>query len=140
MTSFYCAATIINMMTLNKYGVPYWIILLASVIALAGTATGLAELFSPGTLFETSGTELDSLSRSWGARNFAISATMGAAIYLQKKIGYIVAFTGAFFVGVGDIINSLVESDRQFIWFSLILFALNSTALWTLKDAITTED
>lgn len=88
-------------------GVPIWITIVAILFGVMGTYLGINGLINPDSavgFIEGA----DVLALSWAGRNLGVGMVLVVAVLMRTASGYAVAFGGAMFRELGDIVASTV--------------------------------
>ncbi len=116
-------------------GIPYWITVFAAINVVVGCVLGFGALFEPTQALDyVDGA--DALGRTWGGRNAGFA--MALAIFLKHPAAYTVAFAGAAFRDVGDLVNVLVERPFELaplIFVTLLLGIILSAFIASFTQA-----
>ncbi|MEM7142139.1 MAG: hypothetical protein AAF548_14035 [Actinomycetota bacterium] len=111
----------------NDHGVARWVVFVAGLLAVFGTLIGLVAFFGPDS-FAGEAIDATGLARSWGARNAALAAAMGAAALVGRPEAFLVSFTGAAGREIGDLVNGIVEADGTWI-VAVVVLAIDLAAI-----------
>lgn len=90
--------------------VPAWITVLAALLGLYCTITGVVGLFDPSSVPEFI-TGADNLGTAWSGRMAGTGVVLLLAIALQSVAAYTVAFAAAIFRELGDAIVAASETS-----------------------------
>ncbi len=87
-------------------GIPIWVTVIAVLVGAMGTFLGVTALLDPTTAVGYID-GADVMALSWAGRNIGVAVALLAAVLMRNASGYAVAFAGAMFREVGDIVASL---------------------------------
>lgn len=101
-------------------GVPIPITLFAALMGIGGTIIGVQALIDPTTAIEfVDGA--DKMGIAWGGRNLGLGVSMIAAVLFRHSAGYAVAFSGAIWREVSDLIAGLSDGGSLNVPFAAVL-------------------
>lgn len=101
-------------------GVPLPITLLALVMGIGGTVIGIQALIDPTTALDFID-GADKMGTAWGGRNLGLGAASLAAVLLRNVAGYAVAFAGAIWREISDLIAGTMDGGSLNIPFAILL-------------------
>lgn len=115
-------------MSIRANGIPLWITILAIVLALYCTATGVLGLFDPSTV----GAYIpgaDNLAVTWSGRMAGTGAALAVAVFLRSANAYAVAFAASIMRELGDAIEAMSGTSDGFpVVVVLLILALDIVA------------
>lgn len=100
-------------------GVPLPITLLAALMGIGGTIIGIGALFDPTSAIEfVDGA--DKLATSWAGRNMGLGIASIVAVLLRNPAGYVVAFGGAIWREVSDLVAGMIDGGSLNVPFAIV--------------------
>jgi hypothetical protein len=101
-------------------GVPLVITLFAFLMGVGGTIIGIQALVDPTTAIDfVDGA--DKMGTAWGGRNLGLGVASLAAVLLRNVGGYAVAFAGAIWREVSDLIAGMSDGGSLNVPFAIVL-------------------
>lgn len=101
-------------------GVPIPITLFAALMGVGGTVIGVQALIDPTTAIDfVDGA--DKMGTAWAGRNLGLGVAMIAAVLFRHSAGYAVAFSGAIWREVSDLIAGLSDGGSLNVPFAVVL-------------------
>ncbi len=105
---------------IKAHGIPLPITLLAALMGVGGSIIGIAALLDPTTAIDfVDGA--DKLGTSWAGRNLGLGIASIAAVVLRNPAGYVVAFSGAIWREVSDLIAGMMDGGSLNVPFAIVL-------------------
>lgn len=109
-----------DMKFIKAPGVPLPITLLAALMGIGGTIIGIGALLDPSAAIDfVDGA--DKLGTSWAGRNLGLGIASILAVLLRNSAGYVVAFGGAIWREVSDLIAGTIDGGSLNIPFAIVL-------------------
>lgn len=101
-------------------GVPLVITIFGILMGIGGTVIGIQAMVDPTTAIDfVDGA--DKMGTAWGGRNTGLGVAMLAAVLLRSVGGYAVAFAGAIWRELSDVIAGLYDGGSLNVPFTVIL-------------------
>lgn len=101
-------------------GVPLVITVFATLMGVGGTIIGIQALLDPTTAIDfVEGA--DKMGTAWGGRNLGLGVASLAAVLLRNVAGYSVAFAGAIWREVSDLIAGMSDGGSLNVPFAIVL-------------------
>jgi len=101
-------------------GVPLVITLFCILMGVGGTVIGIGALLDPSSALDfVDGA--DKMGIAWGGRNMGLGVAMLAAVLFRSSAGYAVAFSGAIWREVSDLIAGMSEGGSLNVPFAFVL-------------------
>lgn len=109
-----------DMKFIKAAGVPLPITLLAALMGIGGTIIGIGAVLDPSTAIDFID-GADKLGTSWGGRNLGLGVASIAAVLLRNSAAYVVAFSGAIWREISDLIAGMIDGGSLNVPFAFVL-------------------
>lgn len=101
-------------------GVPLAITLFTILMGVGGTIIGVLALLDPTTVVDfVDGA--DKMGTAWAGRNLGLGFAMLVAVALRNSAGYAVAFSGAVWREISDLVAGLSDGGSLNVPFAIVL-------------------
>lgn len=101
-------------------GIPLPITIFAALMGIGGTVIGVGALLDPTTAIDfVEGA--DKMGTAWGGRNLGLGAAMLGAVLMRHAAGYAVAFFGAIWREISDLMAGLSDGGSLNVPFAVVL-------------------
>lgn len=114
------------MRRIQANGIPMWVTIFATVVALTGLVFGAVALADPSSLFFTDADE--ALGQRWAGRQFGLGIVAAAAVTLRSRQLYIVALVAGIAREVGDLVAAVTDDLTTIPAVAFALVALGGLA------------
>lgn len=127
------------MQRIKTPGVPLWVTLGSLVIAVLGTAIGLATIANPAIM---SITEI-AVGQQWGGRNVGVALVLAVAVFARSRVTYLAGLLAGLARDLSDVVAAVTAGAAPTL--PLVFVAFGVAALVTLalagraSDAVSTQ-